>query len=419
MALILLNSQTDTIAFPDTNTAGASRNGEKNAKTSEFYAALTEAVHSDITESSGADKNEKSKEKKTLSNIPDVEDKSDPNKDTSDGLVLQTAYYLNIPADTTTKPQQDIHSGTGKMTYEIFDSLSTRNSSEPDVYLSEEYDRISDLLSISELISETPSTTEPVENAASFFELIHSADLSKKGNETIIKNETDDKSGTVIDMLPPAEESKPSGGAGAAEGNFMDSHNDQEDGKSTDGDDAADNKTKINPFEISRRVDVSPERVSASEAMKSEAAIPVSRLYDAIIDDVAYLQEKGEMTINLNPRFLGKVALKLTMGDEGMTVKITVDDPTVKAMLASQTDRLADSMRSSVPVESIDVVYEGFPGGTNGGSNASPNDDSEFGRRRNRLPAIKYRGIEGVSTGDDKEIDQLEEMGISSICRSA
>jgi len=115
---------------------------------------------------------------------------------------------------------------------------------------------------------------------------------------------------------------------------------------------------------------IKPEQFQATQQM-SQAALstPVKpeNLFQEMIDRVELMQNdtKSTMTIQLNPEFLGKVALEVAVDAAGLHVKINAEDNNVRSMINGQLATLLESLENKgLAVAEVEVVYTGVNNGT-------------------------------------------------------
>ena len=71
------------------------------------------------------------------------------------------------------------------------------------------------------------------------------------------------------------------------------------------------------------------------------------------------------MTIQLNPEFLGKVALEVSVDAAGLHVKINAEDSNVRSMINGQLTTLIESLEhKGIEVVEVEVIYTGINYGT-------------------------------------------------------
>jgi len=90
-------------------------------------------------------------------------------------------------------------------------------------------------------------------------------------------------------------------------------------------------------------------------------------LFQEMISRVEMMQNdtKSAMTIQLNPEFLGKVALEVSVDAAGLHVKINAEDSGVRSMINGQLATLIESLEhKGIEVVGVEVAYTGVNYGT-------------------------------------------------------
>ncbi|MCL1829499.1 MAG: flagellar hook-length control protein FliK [Oscillospiraceae bacterium] len=118
------------------------------------------------------------------------------------------------------------------------------------------------------------------------------------------------------------------------------------------------------PRALPAPADIAPERIASTESLAQAAqaaprtATPAT-LFDALVESIT-APDSNNMEIQLKPEFLGKVAISLALGGEGLEIKIKADEAAAGRLLAGQITQLSESLtEKGVKVSSIDVVYTG------------------------------------------------------------
>ncbi len=86
-------------------------------------------------------------------------------------------------------------------------------------------------------------------------------------------------------------------------------------------------------------------------------------LFDKMVEKIEFMRsdESDSMSIQLKPEFLGKVSIQLSVGDQGLQVKILTEDSGIKNLIGAQINQLAETLADrGVKVSDIDVVYGGI-----------------------------------------------------------
>jgi len=129
--------------------------------------------------------------------------------------------------------------------------------------------------------------------------------------------------------------------------------------------------------------------------------VKVENLFEEMISRVEMLQNdtKSAMTIQLNPEFLGKVALEVSIDAAGLHVKINAEDSGVRSMLDGQMTALIESLESKgIAVAEVDVVYSAINHGMLGESGQSQQGESsgqhkQKARETNQKEAVAYYAV--------------------------
>jgi len=115
---------------------------------------------------------------------------------------------------------------------------------------------------------------------------------------------------------------------------------------------------------------IKPEQFKAAQQMTQAAlSTPVKpeNLFQEMISRVETMQNdtKSAMTIQLNPEFLGKVALEVSVDAAGLHVKINAEDSGVRSMINGQLTTLIESLENKgIAVVEVEVAYTGVNYGT-------------------------------------------------------
>lgn len=116
----------------------------------------------------------------------------------------------------------------------------------------------------------------------------------------------------------------------------------------------------------SQTVDIAPERLSSTEQLTAaakdvpQATATPETLIDTMIENIMMSEgtENKIMDIQLRPEYLGKVSIQLSLGENGMEIKIKAEDSSVKDLIAGQLAQLTSSLsENGVKVADVDVVY--------------------------------------------------------------
>jgi len=115
---------------------------------------------------------------------------------------------------------------------------------------------------------------------------------------------------------------------------------------------------------------IKPEQFKAVQQMTQAAMstpVKTENLFQEMISRVETMQNdtKSAMTIQLNPEFLGKVALEVSVDAAGLHVKINAEDSGVRSMINGQLTALIESLENKgIAVVEVEVAYTGMNYGT-------------------------------------------------------
>jgi len=129
-------------------------------------------------------------------------------------------------------------------------------------------------------------------------------------------------------------------------------------------------ETPVNEIAPPLSEGIKPEQFKASQQMTQAAlTAPVKpeNLFQEMISRVEMMQNdsKSTMTIQLNPEFLGKVALEVSVDAMGLHVKINAEDSGVRSMINGQLATLIESLEhKGIEVVGVEVAYTGVNYGT-------------------------------------------------------
>jgi len=169
---------------------------------------------------------------------------------------------------------------------------------------------------------------------------------------------------------------------------------------------------------------IKTEQFQATQQMSQatlNAPVKPENLFQEMIDRVELMQNesKSTMTIQLNPEFLGKVALEVAVDAAGLHVKINAEDSGVRSMINGQLATLLESLENKgLAIAEVEVVYTGV----NNGTFKEPGDNGQQESSKHYKPAKRdVNAIDGVSyytTLADLQ-DYYFETGVSSVEYSA
>jgi hypothetical protein len=113
------------------------------------------------------------------------------------------------------------------------------------------------------------------------------------------------------------------------------------------------------------------ERFGAAATQSGTRPLTAGNLFAAMIERIVSLPEAApHLEISLKPDHLGKLLIDLRLSENGLNAKILANDEGVRNLLASQINRLSDSLAErGIRLESIEVVYTAL-------------SDKDFGRQQ-------------------------------------
>jgi len=164
---------------------------------------------------------------------------------------------------------------------------------------------------------------------------------------------------------------------------------------------------------------IKPEQFKASQQMTQAAlSTPVKpeNLFQEMISRVEMMQNdsKSTMTIQLNPEFLGRVALEVAVDAAGLHVKINAEDSGVRSMINSQLTALIESLESrGTEVVEVEVIYTGI----NNGTFQDPRDGEQQQNKQQYSTKRETNSADGVAfyTTLPDLMDYYMEQGVSSV----
>jgi flagellar hook-length control protein FliK len=168
---------------------------------------------------------------------------------------------------------------------------------------------------------------------------------------------------------------------------------------------------------------IKPEQFRAAQQMtQATISTPVKpeNLFQEMISRVETMQNdtKSTMTIQLNPEFLGKVALEVAVDAAGLHVKINAEDSGVRNMINSQLTALIESLESKgIEVVEVEVAYTG----NNFNASQDPRESAEQQSKRQRPTNREISAADGIAlytTLPDLH-DYYQDVGVSSVEYSA
>ena len=164
---------------------------------------------------------------------------------------------------------------------------------------------------------------------------------------------------------------------------------------------------------------IRPEQFQATQQMTQatlSAPVKPENLFQEMISRVEMMQNdtKNAMTIQLNPDFLGKVALEVSIDAAGLHVKINAEDSSVRSMINGQLTALIESLESKgIEVVEVEVIHTGLGFG-------AFQDPREGGAEQNKQQNSSKRevstadGIAFYTTLPDL-MEYYMESGVSSV----
>ena len=173
-------------------------------------------------------------------------------------------------------------------------------------------------------------------------------------------------------------------------------------------------------FGQAQTVDISPERLHASEQLSQTAestpqTATVETLYDKLVDSIftASTTDSKFMELQLKPEFLGKVAVQLTLGDAGLEIRIKAEDVGVKGLIADQITQLTTSLNDKgVKVSAVEVVFANATDHSYDGSGSHQQDAHRAARTNSsRSTNIGF----GIGFTEDEDSVSIVDTGISSV----
>ena len=112
----------------------------------------------------------------------------------------------------------------------------------------------------------------------------------------------------------------------------------------------------VNAVQQKNFTKIMDQKIDESQTSKSE--IDYSKTIESIVKQVKYQFSRGvnEIKIELEPKFLGKMKMKIRMEDNQLTAKVNVETAEVKRVIETNLDKLRESLQESgVEIEKFDV----------------------------------------------------------------
>ena len=148
--------------------------------------------------------------------------------------------------------------------------------------------------------------------------------------------------------------------------------------------------------------------------------VKTENLFQEMISRVEMMQNdsKSTMTIQLNPEFLGKVALEVAVDAAGLHVKINAEDSGVRSMINGQLTTLIESLENKgIEVVEVEVAYTGL----NYGSLKDPREGEHQQSRQQQSVRREVNSKDGVAyyAVMPDLLDYYLDVGVSSMEFSA
>jgi hypothetical protein len=106
---------------------------------------------------------------------------------------------------------------------------------------------------------------------------------------------------------------------------------------------------------------IAPARLAFGASLQAAAAQPLSaeNLFNAMVERISSLPEASpHLEISLKPDHLGKLAIDLRLGANGLSAKILASNESVRNLLAAHLDRLSDTLAGrGIRLENVEVIY--------------------------------------------------------------
>ena len=165
---------------------------------------------------------------------------------------------------------------------------------------------------------------------------------------------------------------------------------------------------------------IKPEQFKAAQQMTQAAAntpVKAENLFEEMIARVETIKNdtKSSMTIQLNPEFLGKVALEITSDAAGLHVKINAEDSGVRGMINGQLTALVESLENKgIAVAEVEVIYTGINFGTFKEPGAEE-QGQQRSRGQNKHHEVNAKDAVAYYTTLPDLMDYYLDTGISSV----
>jgi len=164
---------------------------------------------------------------------------------------------------------------------------------------------------------------------------------------------------------------------------------------------------------------IRPEQFQATQQMTQaalSAPVKTENLFQEMISRVEMMQNdtKSAMTIQLNPEFLGKVALEVSVDAAGLHVKINAEDSGVRSMINGQLTALIESLENKgIEVVEVEVIHTGI----NYGAFQDPREGENGQSKQQNAQKREVSSTEGVAfyTTLPDLMEYYLDTGVSSI----
>jgi len=182
---------------------------------------------------------------------------------------------------------------------------------------------------------------------------------------------------------------------------------------------AEDTEPAVNTIPPPLSEGIRPEQFRAAQQMTEatlNAPVKTENLFEEMISRVEMMQNdtKSTMTIQLNPEFLGKVALEVAVDAAGLHVKINAEDSGVRSMINGQLTTLIESLENKgIEVVEVEVVYTGV----NYGTFQDPREEGQQQSRQQYTAKREVSSTDGVTyyAALPDLLDYYLETGVSSV----
>lgn len=180
-----------------------------------------------------------------------------------------------------------------------------------------------------------------------------------------------------------------------------------------------DEPIETNAMPVQQVVDITPERINAEELLEAsvpERPVTTDNLFDAMVDKIQMSTQSDvtEMQIQLKPEFLGKVSIQLSLGADGLQVRIKAEDMNVKSLIASQLSVLSETLSDKgIKINQLEVVYTDVSEQQFDQSQSQQQSRQESGNKGYGADWLDVQTLAATSWSD--EVEALLDLGISSV----